>query len=119
MVKAAMQARDVTRGVTVAEACRAARTFWSRLRGLIGTRPLQPGEGLLLEPCNSIHMFFMSYPIDALYLDAENRVVRAVEHLRPWRIGPMVRQARRVLELPAGQIARCGVRCDDRIAFVE
>ena len=98
---------------------RVARTFWSRLRGLLGTDPLRPGEGLLLEPCNSIHMFFMSYPIDAIYLDAQNRVLHVAAHLAPWQIGPTVRRARRVLELPAGHAERCGVRPGDRLAFQE
>jgi uncharacterized membrane protein (UPF0127 family) len=108
-----MRVVDVDRGVIVVSAGRLARTFWSRLRGLLGTPPLQPGQGLLLEPCNSIHMFCMGYPIDALYLDAENRVLRVVVALAPWRIGPTVWQARRVLELPAGQVHRCGVQVGD------
>ena len=67
--------------------CRAkvARTFVERARGLIGTRALAPGEGLLIEKCNAIHTFFMSFPIDAYFLDGENRVVKAVRNVRPWR----------------------------------
>ncbi len=112
-----MQITDLDRRITIADACRPARTFWTRLRGLLGTRSLGPGQGLLLEPCNSIHMFFMSYPIDALYLDAENRVLRVVPALAPWRVGPTIHRARRVLELPAGHAARCGVQVGDRLAL--
>jgi uncharacterized membrane protein (UPF0127 family) len=112
-----MQVVDIDRGVVVVQEGRHARTFWDRLRGLLGTPPLQPGQGLLLEPCNSIHMFFMSYPIDALYLDAENQVLRVVPNLAPWRVGPTIRRARRVLELPAGHAARCGVQIGDRLHF--
>jgi len=64
-------------------------------------------------------MFFMSYPIDAIYLDAQNRVLHVAAHLAPWQIGPTVRRARRVLELPAGHAERCGVRPGDRLAFQE
>lgn len=112
-----MRITVVERGIELAAAVRPARTFWARLRGLLGTQPLAPGQGLLLEPCNSIHMFFMSYPIDALYLDQENRVLRIAADLAPWRIGPTLRRAQRVLELPAGHAARCGVQVGDRIAF--
>ena len=112
-----MHITDLDRHITLADACRPARTFWTRLRGLLGTRPLEPGQALLLEPCNSIHMFFMGYPIDALYLDAENRVLRVVPDLAPWRIGPTIRRARAVLELPAGHAARCGIQVGDRLAF--
>jgi uncharacterized membrane protein (UPF0127 family) len=112
-----MQVVDIDRGVVVVQEGQHARTFWGRLRGLLDTPPLQPGQGLLLEPCNSIHMFFMSYPIDALYLDAGNRVLRVVSDLAPWRVGPTIRRARRVLELPAGHAARCGVQVGDRLSF--
>lgn len=64
---------------------RVARTFPERARGLIGTRSLPPGEGLLIEKCNAIHTFFMSFPIDAVFLDRENRIVRTVKGIRPWR----------------------------------
>ena len=62
-----------------------ARTFLERARGLIGTKELAPGEGLLIEKCNAIHTFFMSFPIDAYFLDGENRVIKAVKMVRPWR----------------------------------
>ena len=61
-----------------------ARTFPERARGLIGTKSLAPGEGLLIEKCNAIHTFFMSFPIDAYFLDGENRVIKTVKMIRPW-----------------------------------
>ncbi len=72
---------------------------WTRLRGLIGRPRLQRGEGLWITPCNSVHMFFMRQSIRAAYIAADGRVLRVV-HLRPWRIGPLLRRARSVLELP-------------------
>jgi len=62
-----------------------ADTFAKRARGLIGRPPLGPGEGLLIPRCNAIHTFFMRYPIDATFLDRENRVVKVVRGIRPWR----------------------------------
>ena len=61
-----------------------ARTFLERARGLIGTKSLAPGEGLLIEKCSAIHTFFMSFPIDAYFLDDGNRVIKAVKMIRPW-----------------------------------
>ena len=61
-----------------------ARTFRERARGLIGTKSLAPGEGLLIEKCNAIHTFFMSFPIDAYFLDDRNRVIKTVKMIRPW-----------------------------------
>ena len=61
-----------------------ARTFLERARGLIGTKTLAPGEGLLIEKCNAIHTFFMSFPIDAYFLDGKNRVIKTAKMVRPW-----------------------------------
>ena len=63
-----------------------ARTFFERAKGLIGVKSLPPGEGLLILRCNSIHTFFMSFPIDAVFLDRNDNVVKAVRNIRPWRL---------------------------------
>ena len=64
---------------------RVARTMFARMKGLIGTKSLPPGEGLLILHCNSIHTFFMSFAIDATFLDRDDRVVKIVRGIRPWR----------------------------------
>ena len=63
-----------------------ARSFWERTRGLIGTKSLAPGEGLLIEKCNAIHMCFMSFPIDAYFLDKDDQVVKVVRNIPPWKL---------------------------------
>ena len=63
-----------------------AGTMFERMRGLIGRRPPPPGEGLLIPRCNAIHTMFMGYAIDATFLDDENRVVKVVRGIRPWRL---------------------------------
>ena len=65
---------------------RVARTFAVRAKGLIGTKDLPAGEGLLILRCNAIHTCFMSFPIDATFLDREDRVVKTVRKIRPWRL---------------------------------
>lgn len=78
----------------------AARSFFARLKGLIGSA--SPGEGLLIEPCNSIHTFFMRYAIDAVFYDKNHKVVAVHRNLKPWRISKIIPAARGVLELPSG-----------------
>ena len=63
-----------------------ARSFAERSRGLIGRKKPAHGEGMLILRCNAIHTFFMSYPIDAVFLDRHNRVVKEVRGIRPWRL---------------------------------
>jgi uncharacterized protein len=85
-----------------------------RMRGLMGRRGLPAGEGLLISPALAIHTAFMRFPIDALFLDRELRVLKIVAGLRPWRLSSKPR-AHGVLELPAGECARRGVQIGDRL----
>jgi uncharacterized protein len=85
-----------------------------RMRGLIGRRGLPAGEGLLLTPAPSIHTAFMRFPIDALFLDRDLRVLDIRASMPPWRVASK-RTARAVLELSAGECARRGVEVGDRL----
>jgi uncharacterized protein len=89
----------------------------SRARGLLGRSALPQGEGLLLRPASSIHTAFMRFPIDAVFLDRDLRVLRVVANVRPWRAAGC-RGARAVLELSAGESERRGVRPGDRVVAV-
>lgn len=80
-----------------------ADSFFGRLRGLLGTNELTAHTGLLLANCNSIHMFFMRYALDIVYLDAAFRIVKIVRNVRPWCISGCF-QAKHTLELPVGTI---------------
>lgn len=76
------------------------------------------GHALVIDPCTSIHMFFMRFPIDVLYLNRDNEVVRAQKGLKPWRVGPLyTRGARFVIELPAGAIERSGTDVGDQLVI--
>jgi uncharacterized membrane protein (UPF0127 family) len=101
-------------GPVVCGRCRVASTFGARLRGLLGRSGLGPGEGLLLPGTSSVHTHFMRFPIDVVFLDAEERVVRVVPSLAPWRMAA-ARGARSVLELAAGECGRLGVAVGGRL----
>src|ERR1043166_3817632 len=85
-----------------------ADTHWSRLRGLMATdvAKFQPGVGLWIIPCRGVHTFGMRFPIDVVYLNADNKVVYLQENLRPWRIAPVRLSAASVVELPPGTISQ-------------
>ncbi|HXV05387.1 MAG TPA: DUF192 domain-containing protein [Solirubrobacterales bacterium] len=105
---------SLDRDAVVCERCEIADTAPTRLRGLLGRRELRPGEGMLLRPSNSVHTAFMRFPIDAVFLDAELRVLKVRGELRPWRAAG-ARRARAVLELAAGEAARRGVSVGERL----
>ena len=87
-----------------------ADTFLKRFLGLMGRRNLPQGQGLLLSPCSSVHMCFMRFAIDVLYLDDEGRILKIVPHLCPWIGLSLCPGARAALELAAGEAERIGLR---------
>ena len=91
------------------ERCDVADHPVARMRGLLGRSDLPRGEGILLRPAGSIHTFFMRFPIDVVFLDADDRVLKVVPHLAPWRAAG-VKGARSVLELAAGEADARGIR---------
>jgi uncharacterized membrane protein (UPF0127 family) len=84
---------------------RRADTILARLKGLLLAPPPKPGEGLLLDPCASVHTAFMRYPIDVVFLDRAGCIEKIVPGLKPWRIAAC-RSATRTLELAAGDARR-------------
>lgn len=115
----AAEARNETRDTTIANAVETASSLWARFMGLMGRRSLPAGQALWLKGGNGIHMFFMRFPIDAVFLarpgsDGALKVVVAKRGLRPWTgIVPFVRGADSVLELPVGTIDASGTVAGD------
>ncbi|MED5370979.1 MAG: DUF192 domain-containing protein [Myxococcota bacterium] len=93
--------RNLQTGAVLATSALHATGFFERMRGLLGRAPLQPGQGMVIEPCNSVHTWFMGYALDLLFLDRDRRVLRVIPALPPWRMSPIVRGAHSVIELPA------------------
>jgi protein-S-isoprenylcysteine O-methyltransferase Ste14/uncharacterized membrane protein (UPF0127 family) len=111
------RAHSTTSGAVVAERLRPAHTHLTRLRGLLGTRRLEPGEGLWLRPCKQVHTIGMRYPVDLVFLDDAQRVVRAIHGLHPGHISPRVPEATSVLEVAAGTLARAELREGTQVAI--
>ena len=101
-------------GRVVCERCVVATRPLQRMRGLLGRRELPEGEGILLRRAGSVHTFFMRFPIDAVFLDREQTVLRVAGNVPPWRAVAQ-RGARAVLELPAGEAARRGLAVGERV----
>jgi uncharacterized protein len=101
-------------GNMVCECCVLADTALARMKGLLGKRELPSGAGILLKPASSVHMAFMRFAIDAVFLDRELRVVKVAADLRPWRVAGS-RGAKAVLEIRAGEARRRGLSVGDRL----
>jgi uncharacterized protein len=107
---AVVAAVNETRGTVLAERLAIASSLWGRFRGLMGRPPMPTGDGLFLTGTNGIHMIFMRFPIDAVFVakagpDGSRRVLSVHRGVRPWvGLVPLVRGADGVLELPVGAI---------------
>jgi uncharacterized protein len=107
--------QNLTRGTTLATRERWAVTVEERTRGLLDSDGLDDGEALIISPCNSVHMFGMSFPLDVVFVDRAGTVVRVVEGLRPRRFTRIHLRARHTLELPVGAIAAGGTQPGDEL----
>src|SRR5262245_29354556 len=88
-------------------------------KGLLGRSGLPEGEGVLLgDPLGMIHMLFMKFAIDAVFMRDDLEVIRVVEGLKPWRVA-RASGAKRILELGSGEAARLGIAAGDRLVLVE
>ncbi len=92
-----------------------ADSYWSRFWGLMGRRKLGEDEGLLIEPCSSIHTMFMRFAIDVVFLDREHRIVK-VATVPPFRAA-LGRGSHAVLEIAAGTAERNGLEVGDALSL--
>jgi uncharacterized membrane protein (UPF0127 family) len=106
---------NVSRQAFINLGVRVADTPWARLRGLLGRVRLRSDEGVWVVPSRGIHTIGLLFSIDVIYLDAEFRVVRLIEGLRPLRIAPLRFDSASVLEVPARTIEASGTKIGDVI----
>ena len=100
---------DLADGTTVADSVELATGPWSRFCGLMFRRDLPDGHALVLRPCSSVHMFFMRFALDVVFVDGDGVVLRVLHDLRPWRASSFVRGARSAIELRASTARHFGI----------
>lgn len=110
-----MKITNLSNNAVLADKARVADTFWSRLIGLLNRNSLEKGEALVLKPANSIHTFFMRFPIDALFLDKNSKVIGITHVIKPFRFSPVYFGAYSVIELPAGTLQLTQTKLGDSV----
>lgn len=99
--------RNATRGGAILSECaEPAENLLTGSRASTGGPPLAPGTGLHLERCNTIDTSVIRAPVDVVFLDEAQRVVKAIQGVERWDEIPEYQDARSALELPAGTVAR-------------
>ena len=122
MSGAILRAINQTRGTVLCARIEDAGGVAGQSRGLLGRDSLAPDHGMLFvrsrfEPFMWMHMFFMRFPIDIVFLDRDDRVVWINHRLKPWRMSAIVMRARKAIELAAGCALLTGTTLGDLIRF--
>ncbi|HLD82479.1 MAG TPA: DUF192 domain-containing protein [Candidatus Omnitrophota bacterium] len=112
-----MRILNKTNNIVLAEDILVADNPFKRMSGLLGRREFLKGQALLIKPCNSVHTFFMRFPIDVLFIDKNNQVVKAIPCLKPFRLTYMYLAAGSCLELPCGAIQATSTREGDTLSL--
>lgn len=119
MENAVYKAVNLANGHIIADNVKVAQDYLSRSIGLLNRSSLSKGEGLLIKPCNSIHTFFMKFPIDVLFLDKQGRVVKIMRSLGPWRLCAAARNGYMTLELKDEALRTVGVSVGDVVGIMK
>jgi uncharacterized membrane protein (UPF0127 family) len=107
-----------TRNSVLAATLEVADSPAKRKKGLLGRASLLPGEGLWIVPCESVHTFWMQFPIDLVYLDRKKRIRKLKSAVPPWRLSACL-SAHSVIELPAGTICQTRTQTGDNLEFLD
>jgi uncharacterized membrane protein (UPF0127 family) len=105
-------------GNDVCTYCEVAESMLARMRGLMGRDRLEPGHGMLINGTASIHMLFMRFPIDVVFLGRNKAIVGISHHVRPWRGIAGARGASAALELPAGAAKSHDLQVGDLLSLI-
>lgn len=98
--------------------CKRYESFYSKLKGLMFSMEQKNLAFVFYkERFVPLHMMFVFYPIDVVYLDKNKKVVEIKENLRPFQFYRPLRKAMYVLELEKGFIKNNCIRMGQRIDF--
>ena len=106
-------------GLVIGDRISIADSSLTRLVGLLGKRTLNSGEGLWIFPSSGVHTFGMKFAIDVIGLDKNLQVIKLWRELAPSRATAISVRLGSVIELPAGRIEACDVKCGDTVLITE
>jgi uncharacterized membrane protein (UPF0127 family) len=86
----------------IASQTKEAKSFRDRLMGLMFVKEMDGYDGILFDNCRAIHTHFMKFEMDAIFLDKNNKVIKIIRKMKPWRFSSIYLKANKVLELKGG-----------------
>jgi len=113
-----MRLINQSKNVVLAENVVLANSFFKRIKGLLGRKDFLSDQAIILDPCNSVHTFFMHFTIDVLFVDKDYRVVEILPQLGPNRISRIYWHSSRVIELSAGRLSLTNTQAQDQLQLI-
>lgn len=110
-----MPIENSSRNTRIAKHVDVADSSFKRMKGLLGKDTLESNSALLITACNSIHMFFMKFAIDVIFIDKTHKVVGLSENIRPFMLSPIFWRASCAIELPVGTIKATQTQVGDQL----
>lgn len=114
-----MRLINQTKNTVLAEDIFIASNLFRRIKGLLGEKVFLPDQAIILEPCNSVHTFFMHFSIDVLFIDKNYQVIKIIPNLNPNKISCIYWHASRVIELPSGKLKLTNTQVQDQLQLLE
>ena len=112
-----MKVYNSSKNNIIADKADIAQNPFTRIVGLLLKKSVSENEGLVINPCNSVHTFFMRFPIDVLFVNKRNEIIACYENVKPWRILPIHLRSNYVVELCAGEISSKNIQKGDVISI--
>ncbi|MDO8488677.1 MAG: DUF192 domain-containing protein [Candidatus Omnitrophota bacterium] len=113
-----MRLINQTKNTILAEDVFIANTLFKRIKGLLGKKVFLPNQAIILDPCNSIHTFFMRFSIDVIFVDKDYKVIKIIPQLNPNKISRIYWHASRVIELPSGMLNLTHTQAEDQLQLL-
>jgi len=107
--------QNTSKNTVIAQRGAIADTFLPRMIGLLSRKSLSVDEALIITRCNSIHMLFMRFSIDVIFVDKSDYVVGLVERIKPFRLSPIFFQSQYAIEVSEGVIEQTKTAVGDQI----
>jgi len=114
-----MRLINKTKNTVLAEDVFIANTPFKRIKGLLGEKAFLPNQAIILDPCNSVHTFFMRFAIDILFVDKDYKVIKTLPQLDPNRITRIYWYSSKVIELPAGKLNLTNTQAKDQLQLID
>ncbi|MBW2980931.1 DUF192 domain-containing protein [Candidatus Woesearchaeota archaeon] len=111
--------RNSTRKTTISKNLKFCNNIFSKAIGLMFSK--KKDRALVFtykkEIRESLHMLFVFYPIDVLFLNRDKKIVEIKQNFRPFTFYMPKNKAQYIVELPAGSVKGSKTKVEDKLSF--